>query len=72
MKTITIFELIQMYLNKEPMPQRIKYELMVDGYEYFYWDDDAEEYVNETDRSCTLRTEAPWHHLMDPVEIVEV
>ena len=66
----TIFDLLQMYLNREPMPKRIKYEMMMDGYEYFRWDEDAEEYINEGDRTCLLR-ETPWHHYMDEVEIIE-
>lgn len=70
METKTIFELIQMYLNKVEMPNRIKYEMMMDGYEYFRWDDDAEEYICETDKDCLLR-ETPWHHLMDEVDIVD-
>lgn len=71
MKTKTIFELIQMYLNKEPMPKRIKYDMMLDGYKYFIWSDDADEYICETDRTDPLRSEVPWHHLLDEVEIVE-
>ena len=67
----TIYELIQMYLNKEPMPRRIKYDMMLDGYKYFVWSDDADEYICETDRTDPLRSEVPWHHLLDEVEIIE-
>ena len=70
MKPKTIFDLLQMYINKEEMPKRIKYDLMQDGYEYFRWDgEDAEEYVCETDKMCFLNP--PWHHYMDEVEIVD-
>ena len=70
-KTITIFELLKMYLDKKPMPQRIRYWLMRDGYEYFRWDDDAEEYRNEADNTCYLGGSTPWHHMMDEVDIIE-
>lgn len=65
----TIFELIQSYINNEEMPRRIKYDIMMDGYEYFYWDDNAEEYRCENDKDCYL-SETPWHHLLDEVEII--
>lgn len=70
-KTITIFDLLKMYLDKKPMPQRIRYWLMRNGYEYFRWDDDAEEYICEGDPTDPLRCEVPWHHMMDEVEIIE-
>lgn len=71
MKTKTIFELLQMYVNKEQMPKRIKYDLMRDGYKYFRWEDcDCFEYVNEGDETYFL-SNTPWHHYMDEVEIVE-
>lgn len=71
MKYKTIFGLLQMYINKEPMPKRIKYGLMQDGYKYFRWEDfDRFEYVNEGDETCRLST-TPWHHYMDEVEIVD-
>lgn len=69
---MTIFDLLQMYLEKVPMPKRIKYEMMMDGYEYFRWDDDAEEYICEGDPSDPLRYEVPWHHMMDEVKIVDL
>ena len=71
MKKKTIFALLQMYINKEPMPKRIKYELMEEGYKYFRWEDyDCFEYVNEGDETCFL-SDTPWHHYMDEVEIVD-
>ena len=78
MKTKTIFELLQMYVNREQtghremlMPKRIKYDLMRDGYKYFRWEDyDCFEYVNEGDETYFL-SNTPWHHYMDEVEIVE-
>lgn len=65
-----IIQLIRDYLNGEDMPKRIKYEMMMEGYEYFRWDAENEEYVCETDDKCFLSL-VPWHHLMDFVEIVE-
>ena len=65
-----IIQLIRDYLNGEDMPKRIKYEMMMEDYEYFRWDAENEEYVCETDDRCFLST-VPWHHLRDFVEIVE-
>ena len=65
-----IIQLIRDYLNGEDMPKRIRYGMMQDGYEYFRWDADAEEYVCETDDNCFL-SQVPWHHLRDFVVIVE-
>ena len=71
MKTKTIFELLQMYVNREQMPKRIKYDLMRDGYKYFRWEDcDCFEYVDEGDETYFL-SNTPWHHYMDEIEIVE-
>ena len=71
MKTTTIFNLLQMYINREPMPKRVKWWLAQDGYEYFRWDEDAEEYINEGDPTWLMR-EIPWHHYTEEgVDIIE-
>lgn len=64
-----IIQLMKDYINGEEMPRRIKYSMMKEGYQYFSWEDDAEEYVCEADNDCCLRV--PWHHLLDFVEIVD-
>lgn len=69
-RVMLIIQLIRDYLNGEDMPKRIKYEMMMEGYEYFRWDAESEEYVCETDDKCFLSL-VPWHHLRDFVEIVE-
>jgi len=66
-----IIQLIRDYLNGEDMPKRIRYDMMMDGYQFFRWDADAEEYVCEADSKCFLSAAVPWHHLRDFVEIVE-
>jgi hypothetical protein len=70
-KVMLIIQLIKDYLNGEDMPKRIRYDMMMDGYEYFRWDSENEEYVCETDDKCFLSAVVPWHHLRDFVEIVE-
>ena len=65
----TIINLMLAYLVKAPMPERIRYNMMQEGYETFRWDDEAMEYLCEADERVTLRV--PWHHLEDEVEIVE-
>lgn len=64
-----IIQLMKDYINGEDMPERIKYSMMRDGYQYFRWDTEAEEYVCEADSNCYLQV--PWHHLLDWVEIVD-
>lgn len=67
--TKTIFQLIEAHVNGEDMPERVRYPMMEDGFEYFKWDKDDEEYRCETDRDCYL-SQVPWHHLLDDVEII--
>jgi len=66
----SIIQLIRDYLNGEDMPERVRYGMMQDGYQYFRWDAENQEYVCEGDDKCFLST-VPWHHLRDSVEIVE-
>ena len=64
-----IIQLMKWYIAGETMPKRIRYPMMEDGYQYFRWDDEAEEYICEADKDCCLRV--PWHHLLDAVEIID-
>lgn len=66
---MSIIQLMKDYLDGKEMPKRIRYGMMVSGYQYFRWDAENEEYVCETDEHCFLQV--PWHHLRDFVEIVE-
>lgn len=64
-----IIQLMKWYIAGEKMPKRIRYSMMEDEYQNFYWDNEAEEYICEADKSICLRV--PWHHLLDFVEIVD-
>ena len=64
-----IIQLMKWYIAGEKMPKRIRYSMMKDGYQNFYWDNEAEEYVCEADKSICLRV--PWHHLLDAVETLD-
>lgn len=66
---MTIIQLMNNYTNGKDMPQRIKYFMMMDGYQYFKWDNDESEYICETDEHCFLQV--PWHHLLDEIEIIK-
>ena len=67
---MTIFQLIEMYINNKNMPKLIKYSMMNEGYEYFKWDEEDEEYRCEMDKDCYL-SQVPWHHLTDNIKIIK-
>ena len=64
-----IIDLMTMFLAGDEMPDRIRYNMVQNGYQNFRWDEGAMEYLCENDERLCLRV--PWHHLQDEVVILD-
>lgn len=68
MKQITIIKLLNKIAKGKKVPKRIRYNLMIKGYDVFEWNEDEQEYI-DVDHP-TERFSFPLHHLTDTVEIL--
>lgn len=62
-------DILNKIANKEKVPHKIKYNLMLPGYQVLIYDSEEQEYRIENDMNEFVQI--PNHHLNDEVEIIE-